>query len=38
VNDWDGLQNRWLQKTVNVREIGDHEQYLANGTDYLING
>lgn len=38
VNDIEGLQHRWLQKTVNVRAASDHSIHLAHGTDYLVNG
>lgn len=38
VGDWDGLQHRWLQKTVNVRDPDVHRQHLVEGTDYLVNG
>lgn len=38
VNDIEALQHRWLQKTVNVRDINDHAEHLVSGTDYLING
>jgi L-asparagine oxygenase len=36
VNDLDGLEQRWLQKTVNVKEPSAHQQYFAEGSDYLV--
>jgi L-asparagine oxygenase len=38
VNDLDGLEQRWLQKTFNVKEPSAHQQYLAEGSDYLVVG
>jgi hypothetical protein len=38
VNDLDALEQRWLQKTVNVKEPSAHPQYLAEGSDYLVLG
>jgi hypothetical protein len=38
VNDLEGLEQRWLQKTVNVKEPSAHQQHLAEGSDYLVLG
>lgn len=38
VGDLVGLQNRWLQKTVNVRDVRPHDRHMVTGSDHLVNG
>lgn len=34
----DAVLNRWLMKTVNVRNINEHKQHLVQGSSCVING